>query len=327
MSNSPELETVIALDVRPGNVAVGADNRVFATIHPLGSPAVQLVEVKHGKATPFPGAALQKNGGAPSDSALDTPLGIVVDKNSNVWTIDIGLELGKTRLWGFDGRTGDVLAKIEISPELAPKGSFVQDVAIDEKNGWAYLADIAPAGIIAVDLKSGKMRRFEGAQLESEDVDMVIDGKVIEFGGQPARIGINPITLSHDRETLFFGSMNGTVWYQVPARLFRDGADDNAIAAAITPFGPKPISDGAATDKGGNHYFGELQEHGIARLGADGTLTTLIRDARLQWPDNVAAGPDGYIYVSINQLTSAPAFTGGADTGKPPYFIYRFKAA
>ena len=48
---------------------------------------------------------------------------------------------------------------------------------------------------------------------------MIIDGKVIDFGGKPSRVGINPITLSDDRETLFFGSMNGTSWYEVPAQL------------------------------------------------------------------------------------------------------------
>lgn len=42
----------------------------------------------------------------------------------------------------------------------------------------------------------------------------------------PARVGINPITLSADGETLYFGSMNGKSWFSVPAKLFRNGASD-----------------------------------------------------------------------------------------------------
>ncbi|NNC24923.1 cupin, partial [Salinisphaera sp. USBA-960] len=85
-----------------------------------------------------------------------------------------------------------------------------------------------------------------------------IDGRVVNFGGKPARVGINPITLSADRETLYFGAMNGTTWYRLPARLLREGADDAAIATAIAPAGPKPISDGVATGADGTHWFTDL---------------------------------------------------------------------
>ena len=79
------------------------------------------------------------------------------------------------------------------------------------------------------------------------------DGKV-----KPARVAVNPITLSADGETLYFGAMKGETWYQVPARLLREGAGDAEIAKAIKKAGPKPVSDGASTDTEGNHYFTDL---------------------------------------------------------------------
>lgn len=319
------LEDVIAMDMRPGNVAVSPSGRVFATMHPLGKPNAQLVEIAGGVSVTYPSTALQKGNGS-AEETLDTPLGIVVDKNNHLWTIDIGLELGKARLWSIDTDNNVVLEKIDLPADAAPKGSFVQDLAIDEGNGWAYLADIAKPAIIAVNLKTKEARRFESSPtLQTEDKDMIIDGAVINFGGKPARVGVNPITLSTDRETLYFGSMNGTAWYSVPAKLFRDKADDMAIAAAIQKVGDKPISDGAATDAAGNHYFTNLGEHGISMLSPDGKSSLIMRDGRIQWPDNVATSPDGWLYLSVNQLTTTPAFTGGADTGKPPYHIYRFK--
>lgn len=102
----------------------------------------------------------------------------------------------------------------------------------------------------------------------------------------------------------------------------RENASDQAIVA-IKTVGKKPISDGAATDAVGNHYFTNLNDKGIDVLRPTGVLEPLIRDARLDWCDNVSIGPDGSIHISVNQLHKTPAFTGGSDEGTPPYFIYK----
>lgn len=324
---SSNLEAVAKLDVRPGNVAVSKEGRVFSTIHPLGSNNYQLVEIKNGKAIPYPNLSLQKQNGQASDKKFDTMLGLTFDKQNRLWVTDMGLNLGKSRVWVFDINKNKVVETIEIPENILPKGSFAQDIAVDEKNGWIYLADISNPGIIAVNTKTKKARRFSNhSSLQAENIDMVIDGKVINFGGKPARVAIDPITLSADRETLFFGAMNGKTWYSVPSKLFRDDKKDEEIAAAIQKVADKPISDGAFTDDAGNHYFTNLQEHSITKISPDKKMTTLVQDAeKLQWPDNVYLGNDGWIYISANQLNSTPAFTGGTDEGKVPFYIYRFK--
>lgn len=324
---SPQLEVVAALDRRPGNVAVSSGGRVFTTLHPLGSPTMQLVEIVDGKAVAYPNTQLQRTGGKPSDTTFDTLLGLVFDKNDRLWVMDMGLDLGKTRVWAIDIATGTVVEKIEVPADVAPKGTFAQDLAVDEANGWLYLADIANPGIIAINLKDKSARRFGGhPSLQSEDVDMVINGRITQFGGKPARVAVDPITLSSDRETLFYGPMNGTSWYQVPAALFRQGKDDAAISAAISKATDKPISDGAVTDAEGSHYFGDLQNNAVVKVKAGSTAPkTLVKDARILWPDNIALGPENWVYISANQLNSTPAFTGAGDEGKSPFFIYRFK--
>ncbi len=321
-----KLEIIATLDVRPGNVSVSQTGRVFATIHPLGNPKHQLVEIVDGKAIPYPTVALQKNGEKASAATFDTPLGLVSDRRNRLWMIDLGLELGTSRLWCFDLAQNKVIEKIELPADIAPKGSFIQDLAIDEVNGWAYLADIANPGIVVIDLKTKQARRFGNhPSLQAENKDMVIDGQVVHFKGAPARVAVNPITLSPDKETLYFGAMNGTVWYKLPAKLFREQQDDKTIGNAIQQAGAKPFSDGAASDAKGNHYFTDLSQHGISKLSSDGTLSLLVSDPKIQWPDNVALSPDGYLYISVNQLNTTPAFTGGADEGKAPYYIFRYK--
>ncbi|MBG0511597.1 hypothetical protein I3J13_22710 [Agrobacterium sp. MOPV5] len=325
--DTPRLEVVAALDKRPGNVAVSSTGRIFTTLHPLGKPQVQLVEIKDGKAVAYPSAELQRGDKQPSDATFDTLLGLVFDKNDRLWVMDMGLDLGKTRVWAIDITSGQVVDKIEVPRDIAPRGSFIQDLTIDEKNGWIYLADIANPGIVAIDLNTKEARRFGGhPALQSENVDVVIDGKVTYFGGKPARVAIDPITLSNDRETLFFGAMNGSTWYRVPAALFRERKADAVIGAAIRKAGPKPLSDGAVTDGQGNHYFGDLQNHAVVKVSANSqTAETLIEDPRILWPDNIALGPEDWIYVVANHLDTTPAFTGAADEGHPPFYIYRFK--
>ncbi|MGD1848391.1 MAG: L-dopachrome tautomerase-related protein [Salibacteraceae bacterium] len=316
-----KLQTVAEFTTRPGNVAVSQEDRVFTTMHPLDPSDFQLVEVTGGTHRAFPNTDMQKNGGAASAEKLDTPLGIRIDQNNVLWIIDMGQNLGITRLFGFNIANGEEVFRLDFPEEVAPAGSFIQDLAVDEQNGWVFLADIANPGILAVDMQQKTVRRFTDKTVEAEDVDMVIHEKVIHFGGAPARVAVNPITLSHDRNTLFFGAMNGTQWYSVPTQLFRDAASDANIAAAIQVVGDKPISDGAATDESGQHYFTNLQEFGIDVLSPEGELQPVIRDPSIDWPDNVAVGSDGSLYIVINQLFKAPAFTGGADAGKPPYFI------
>lgn len=320
------LEVVAALQLRPGNVAVNSEGRVFTTIHPLGNPNVQLVEItSKNRFEPFPNASYQNNTGKPADDKLDTPLGIRIDENNVLWIIDIGLNLGKTRLFGFDIATRKEVFRFDFPASIAPEGSFVQDLAVDAKNGWVYLADIANPGILALNMKTKEVRRYADQTVQAEQVDMIIDGQLIYFGGAPASVAVNPITLSQDRNTLYYGAMSGTTWYTVPATLFRDGANDYTIAQAIKVAGPKPVSDGVATDAEGNHYFTNIQHHGIDILTKEGELKPIYRDQRISWPDNVALDQQGYLYLTANQLHKTPAFTGGKDEGTPPYFIYRIK--
>jgi sugar lactone lactonase YvrE len=178
-------------------------------------------------------------------------------------------------------------------------------------------------------MNSRTSRRFTASPaLQAEDVDLVVEGRVIGFENEnralePARIAVNPITLSADGATLYFGAMNGETWYQVPTASLRTGADDGTTAAAIERAGPKPVSDGASTDAEGNHFFTDLAHNAITVLRPDGRLETLVRDKRLLWPDALSFGEPGWLYVAVNQLHRSPPLNGGGEGAEPPYRIFR----
>lgn len=328
------LEEVAALPINPGNLASTAEGRVFATVHQFRRADAQLIEITGPasyRAWPDPAWNGPFGSGA---NVLNSPLGIAIDRKGRLWVIDNGLgEPPQTpKLVAFSIDDGSVAFRYDFPPETGPIGSFLNDLAVDDERGFVYLADPggthAPA-LVTVDLGARTSRRFEASPaLQAEDEDLVVEGRVLgtraaDGALKPARIAVNPITLSANGETLYFGAMNGKTWYQVPAQLLREGAGDQTIAAAIAAAGPKPLSDGASTDVEGNHYFTDLGENAITVLRHDGTLATLVRDERLLWPDALSFGESGWLYIAVNQLHRAPQLNGGVEGAEPPFRIMR----
>jgi sugar lactone lactonase YvrE len=337
------LEVLAELPIRPALVTVNRQGRIFATVHWFDRQEPQLIEITGRKEyKPYPNAKWNRGFGQGED-AFDQPLGILVDAKNRVWTVDCGifptLEDGQPplsnrspRLLAFDTETGENVYNLALPKDTCPPGTYPQDLAIDEVNDFAYLADIGgngKAAIVVINLQNNRVRRFEAhPSLSAENVDLMVEGKRLIFPDAtgkfvPARIGINPITLSADNETLFFGAMCSLGWYSVSAQLFRDNADDSTIAAAIKRVANKPICDGVSTDAEGNHFLTNLGENAIDRIDAQGQLTRLVQDARLIWADGVRFGLDSWLYISVNQLNRSPLFSGAGEQGKPPYTIMR----
>lgn len=320
------LETVAELPIRPGNVSVTAQGRIFATVHPFDTPSgLQLIEVNRetNAYKAWPSMDLQKTSTA-NTAQFDTLLGIAQDKAGHLWTADMGLELGQTRIWGFNIKDGSLYKQIVLPQALAPKGSFMQDLVVDSQKGWIYLADIANPGLLAVRIDDGHTIRFSGhSSLQAEtDAVMNIDNKTTLFNGKVASVAVNPISLSADGSTLYYGAMNGTHWYQLSTAALQTGNNDKIIAT-VKLVGAKPVSDGAATSKQGNHYFTNLNHNAISMLDNKGTLITAVSSPLLDFPDSVQFGETGWLYISVNQLHKAKAFNGKAETAKPPYRIMR----
>ncbi len=328
------LETVAELPINPGNLSVTADGRVFATVHQFRPAEARLIEITgRDSYRPWPNTAWNGAFGSGAD-VLNAPLGIQIDSKDRLWVIDNGLgpEPQAPKLIAFSLQTGEAVFRHNFPSETGPVGSFLNDLAIDAQRGFVYIADVggsAEPAIVVVDLAANRSRRFTASDtLAAEDVDLVVEGRVLgprDDDGKldPARIAVNPITLSADGETLYFGAMNGTNWYALPARLLRDGADDETVAAAIVRVGPKPVSDGASTDKAGNHYFTDLGNNAITVLRTDGSLETLVQDDRLLWPDALSFGEPGWLYIAVNQLHRSPPLNGGVEAAEPPFRIMR----
>ena len=52
-------------------------------------------------------------------------------------------------------------------------------------------------------------------------------------------------------------------------------------------------------------------------------LSTVVADGRLRWPDSLAWGPEGMLYVTASQIHKMPRFNGGKSTRTTPYQVFK----
>ncbi|MFY8044118.1 MAG: L-dopachrome tautomerase-related protein, partial [Rhodoferax sp.] len=132
------LEKVLEYPENIGNLAVAADGRVFFTVHPESRPTGhKLLAFKNGKFEPFPSASAQTD-------YFDAVMGLKIDTKGRLWTLDHGQHgTGKTRLMAFDTNNGQLLFDHVFPKDVAPMGSFLQDLNVDAAGEYIYIADVS----------------------------------------------------------------------------------------------------------------------------------------------------------------------------------------
>jgi sugar lactone lactonase YvrE len=324
-----ELVAQLPPETPPGNIAIAPDNRIFLSVHGFYNQPVKVVELlENGSTRPYPTEAWAQ---APSDGTigLHGVLGINVDSNGILWLLDTSSSDRSGRLIGWDTKSEQLHRIVYLAKPVIADHSFLNDLAIDLKNKAIYVADTGTQAIIVVDLSTGQTRRvLEGSEFtKAQDIDMIIDGKRVEMNGQPARLGVNPITIDPQNEYLYWGAMSGTAIYRIRTEHLNDAElTDLELAEHVEHYGEKPISDGITIDDAGNVYITSITDDSIGVTRPDGTYETLFQDDELSWPDGFAVGLDNYIYVTINELHRSPGLNTGQNDSQNEFKVMRFKA-
>jgi sugar lactone lactonase YvrE len=78
----------------------------------------------------------------------------------------------------------------------------------------------------------------------------------------------------------------------------------------------------------GNVYLTAIEKNAIVRFEpASNTISTVVEDKQISWPDSLSWGPDGALYVSCSQIQNSPRFNNGKDVRKEPYKIFKIMDA
>jgi hypothetical protein len=78
-------------------------------------------------------------------------------------------------------------------------------------------------------------------------------------------------------------------------------------------------------DSAGNFYITDLGAGAIGVTRPDDNYEIYIQDELLSWPDGLSYGPDGYFYVTVNQLHRHGVLNQNNTTVQPPFLVVRFK--
>ena len=327
-----EIVAELPLSTPPGNIAVVPSGRIFLSMHQFHGSEYRAMELlPDGTTVPFPTEEWARAPKAGSPIGLNRVLGIEATTDGTVWILDNPADAqGAGKLVGWSVRNSQLLRVHYLPRPVIAKEAFLNDLAIDEKRQRIYITDTASgpdAALIVVDSQTGVQRRvLEGhASMLPEDLDMVIDERTITLGGKPARIGVNPITISPDFEWVYFGPMTGTSLYRIKAEVLSDfSAEASTLATAVEKFASKPICDGITIDTAGYLYISSITDQTIGIITPKGEYAPLYQDPLLSWADGFAIGPNNSVYATVNQLHRSAVLNGGTSAVQGNLLVVKF---
>ncbi|MGI9205474.1 MAG: SMP-30/gluconolactonase/LRE family protein [Woeseiaceae bacterium] len=323
------LEEVLSYPEPIGNVAVNGDGRLFFTVHPESRPqGNKLLEWVDGAAVPFPNGTVQP-------SLFDTVLGLVVDGQDRLWTIDNGNHgFGSVRLLGFSLDDGSLLHDHVFKDEIAPSGSFLQDLQVTKDGKNVFVADASvwrkkPA-LIVYDIETGLARRVleshpsvspQNYLIRNPIRDMTFAGGIVNL-----KTGVDGIALDAENEWLYFAAINNSELFRIAVQhLTNPALPARELENEVERFSRKPLNDGLSTDLDGNVYITDIEHGAIFIAGQDRELKTLIRSPKIRWADGLSFGPDGWLYISDSAIPELVLKSKDHIQARGPYYVFRFQ--
>lgn len=330
----------------PAGVKVDHQGQYYVSVPRLsqGIPAtMNRIVVKDGKPLleAFPSWDFNKVG---DKNALQSVLGYEIDEYNRMWLLDQGKIAyesspeGSQKLVIWDLNRNSLIDAIDIPDEIAPyRTSFLNDLVVDNKNGFVYLTDSGNGhqdhpvrgGIIVYNMKTKSFRRVLDRQFSTQDFPdfhFQIDYKPV-FKNQPLRIGADGIALSADRSTLYYCQLTGRNLYAIHTGLLRNEQIPlEQINGAVQVLGSKgTTTDGMHADNRGNLFYTMLEGKGIGFFDArDRSFHKFVSDDRMLWVDGVSFDQKGSIIFNNNRLHEM--FGGYEIDWNNPYNLIIWKA-
>jgi sugar lactone lactonase YvrE len=315
-----------------GNVAAsrdtGSSTRVFFTVHPESHPTgFKLLEIKNGKAVPYPSAEDQK--------LFNTVLGVFCDGQNRLWTIDHGNHATQAvKLLAFDLKTNRLVEEYTFPKSVAETGSFFNDLSVSPDGKYVFIADVSfwrkSPSLVVYDVEKKQSRSLLDGHpsVTSQRYVPVNQIKKMRFVGGLLDLmpGIDGLDVDRQNKYVYYAAMSHEGLYRIPvAACVNFSLSPAEIAAKVERVSSKPLSDGIRLDSLGNVLITDIEHQGIARVSPEGKLSTLIRDSRIRWADGLSLAGDGYWYLADSDIPDQMLQSKAHIAAHRPYYIFRFK--
>lgn len=305
------------------------EGRVFAVVQPLLPTDPEVVEIRGGKAFPFP----DEKWNAKDDSVQLSQrfLGVNalrVGPDGALWIVDRGSKgvgqaqiPGAARLIRIDLASNTVMRIFDLAKVVTTE-SFVDDVRF--VGSTAYLTDAGDPAIIVIDLKSGGGRRvLERHPSTVASKPLRAEGKpLLDPKGKPVVVHVDQIEVSPDQNWLYFQPCSGGM-SRIELRYLNDdllSADE--LASHVMFFADTPSTGGTTIDTLGNIYLSDTDRSRILKISPTGDTSTLIDDTRLAWVDAMWIDRSGALLMPAAQLNRSAGLNHGIDQIQQPISIF-----
>ncbi|WP_265459945.1 L-dopachrome tautomerase-related protein [Enterococcus sp. HY326] len=344
--NFGELEQVHAFyDEMPTGVSISENGRIFVNFPEWGDKVKATVaEIVGEQVIPYPNQELNTFNSKYPQKAFLSVQSIVADGAGTLWVLDtaapnfsVPIE-GGAKLVAIDLATNTVKKVYSFSEEVVLPTTYLNDVRIDLRRnaeGVAYITDSSikgPGAIIVLDLATGDaFRILDGSISTAADPSFLpkVEGEILmnrdsDGSTSPWQVAVDGIAISPGGKILYFSPLSSRHLYSIETDLIFDSEiADQDLAKHVKDWGEKGASDGMITAEDGTVYAGDYENNSIRAIHPDGTMSTVVHDSRILWPDTLSIGSDKYLYFNANQLQRQAGFHRGIDLREKPYSLFR----
>ncbi|WBB66865.1 L-dopachrome tautomerase-related protein [Micromonospora sp. WMMD812] len=325
----PRLSPVVANDrVCTGVTTVGG--RIFVSFPGADGPGVQVAEaLPDGRRVPWPDASWNavRDDHFPEGAYVHVN-GLRTGPDGQLWIVDSGAPglgqpqvPGGARLIVVAPGSGEVTRILDLG-EAVRETSYVDDVRFN--GGTAYLTDAGAAGLIVLDLATGRARRVLDGHPSTVGRPLVADGQVLcGPDGAEVVLHVDQLEVSPDGRYLYYQPASGglsrieTRWLDDPT------VASDTVAEHIERWLETPTTGGTAIDAAGTIYLSDAERRRVRTISPQGEVATLVADPRLIWVDAMWIDAGGDLWLPAAQLHRTPGLSGGAQRVDYPVWIYR----
>ena len=322
-------------------VAVAPDGRIFVNFPRWEQDvAISVAEVgKDGKLTPYPDAEWNSFRAAEPEKAATRFVcvqSVTCDPKGNLWVLDpaapaLALEVkGGPKLLRIDLATNQVAQVYAFDESVAPQGSYLNDIRFTPDGQRAVLSNSGQPGcLVTLDVASGQARRVLEGHPSTQfqpGLTMTVEGKPLHrLDGQTPEFAADGIALDTAGEYVYWQATTGTTMYRAPVKaLFDAKLTKEQQNATVEEFTKTFIADGYWMSRNGQLFVTSCGDNTVKRMNPDKTFAVVAKDDRFNWPDSMAEGPDGSIYVTCSHIPQMKTWQG---SGVERSQLFRFKPA